>query len=210
MGVAAVDAPLAVVCHCAGHCLLERREGDRAEIRESARGVEQDRGGVVRRQRSDFRFGIVVERERLHNRVIKLLYRDVAAGRKVVSAVTAAAYRRNHRACQIADIDEIAPRRRYETLLALYQALEKDRQRAGDVARADNVRQPERNVVEPGNLKVILGGRLRDRVTGIGWVLRVVERDRLLQRLCPIAQRGLKIDEALYFAALGRLNEVDA
>ena len=69
---------------------------------------------------------------------------------------------------QVVDVDEVAARVHHEHALALGQAVEEGRQRAGDVARPVGVGQAQRHEVEAGHLDVLLARGLGDRVARIG------------------------------------------
>ena len=122
--------------------------------------------------RPHLRLGIGVEPHRLDDGVVEFLDRHVLARREVIGALPGAVGRLEHRARQVLDEAEVAPRRGDEALLALRQTLEEDRQRAGDVARADHVGEPEGHVVDARDLQVVLGHRLGDRVAGVDRIAR--------------------------------------
>src|SRR5687768_18430784 len=90
---------------------------------------------------------------------------------------------------------EVPPRGGHKASLTLLQPMKEDRQRAADVARADHIRQAERDEIQTGNGEVILWRGLGDRVARIGRVLRVIEADWLLQRPQSVTESRLEIDE---------------
>ncbi len=191
--------------------VVERRERHLAEIAEGARRVEQDGRRVVGPERPDLRLRIVVQLHRPHDRVVQLLDRDVLAGREVVGAAAGAVGRLQ---------TTVAPDRLHEQKsrrasvtkqrLPSRQPVEEDRQRPADVARPDYVGQAESDPVDAGELDVVLAGGLRDRVAAIDRIDRVVEADRLLQRLGAVAQRGLEIDQPADLVGLAGLGDVGA
>ena len=126
----------------------------------------------------------------------------------MIGAVPGAVGRLEHIRARSLTKHEIAPRLGDEAALAVLQALEENRQRAAHVARADHVGQAEGDVVEAGNLQIILGRGLGNRVAAVGRVFRMIEPDRLLQRLQAVAQRGLEIDEAPRLVSLRCLDQV--
>ena len=109
---------------------------------------------------------------------------------------------------EIAGVAEVAPRRRHEAALSLRQPLIEDRQRAGHVARADDVGEPKRHPVDAGKLHVMLARRLRDRIARVDGIDRMIERDRRLQRLGAVAERGLEIDQPRHAVRLARLGDI--
>ena len=120
--------------------------------------VEQDRRRVVRVAGPHLDVAVAVELERLDGRVVELLDRVVGAGRDVVRAPTGPLRRLRLQDAvdQVVDEDEVASRVHDEDALAVGQAREERRQRAGDVARAVRVREPERDPVEVAERDVLL------------------------------------------------------
>src|ERR1043166_7947093 len=96
---------------------------------------------------------------------------------------------------EVMDEDEIAARLGDKTALSLRPPVEKNRQGTVDIARSDDIREPECNPINTAILDVMFARGLRDRVAAVHRIHRVIERDRLLAWLCPVAQRGLKIDQ---------------
>src|SRR6185295_17897051 len=82
------------------------------------------------------------------------------------------------------------------------QPLVEDRQRAGHVARADDIGEAEGDPVDPRQFDVLLAGGLRDRIARARRAERVVEPDRLLQGPRAVAERGLQIDQARNLVSL--------
>ncbi len=109
---------------------------------------------------------------------------------------------------EVLDVDEVAPGVHHEDALPFRQAREEGRQRAGEVARPVGVRKPEGDPVELAERDVLLAAGLRDRVARALRPDRVLERDRLLERLEAVAERGLEVDQALRAGRLGRLDDV--
>ena len=188
--------------------LVKRRELHVAEVRECARRIEQDRGGIIRPERLHLGLGVVVELHRLHDRIVELLDGDVLAGREMIGAAAAAVGRLHDDLRQVARIAEVAARRRHEAFLSLGEAAIEDRQRARDVALADHVGEAERHPFDARELHIVFAGGLRDGVARVDRVDRVIERDRLLDRLGAVAERGLEIDQTASPCASCSLGDV--
>ncbi len=131
----------------------------------------------------------------------------------MIGAAAGAVRRLYHSAGEVMHKHEIAARLGDKTSLPLRQPVEKNRQRTADIARPDDIGEPKRNPIDTAILHVMLARGLRDRVAAVDRVDRVVERNRLLARLCPVAQRRLKIDQPpdlIGFAGLRDIGAADA
>ena len=82
-----------------------------------------------------------------------------------------------------------------ETPLPLLQAPIKDGQRPRNVAGTDHVGQAQGNMVQPGDLQVVLRRRFGNGVAGVGREFWMSQGDGVVQRLGPVAEGGLKVDE---------------
>ena len=113
----------------------------------------------------------------------------------MIGAAAGAVRRLYHSAGEVMHKHEIAARLGDKTSLPLRQPVEKNRQRTADIARPDDIGEPKRNPIDTAILNVMLARGFRNRIAAVDGINRVVERDWLLARLCPIAQRRLKIDQ---------------
>src|ERR1700729_3339187 len=86
MAIATLDAERPPVFHRDSHDFIERGEFYFTEILESTRRIKQDGGCLVRAEWTNFRLRIVVELHGFDDRIIELLDRHVAAGRKMIGA----------------------------------------------------------------------------------------------------------------------------
>src|SRR5262249_1130925 len=68
----------------------------------------------------------------------------------------------------------------------------------------------EGDPVDAAVLDVMLAGGLRDRIAAVDRVDRMIERDRLFQRLRAIAERRLKVDQPPDLIGLAGLRDVGA
>src|SRR6185312_14238760 len=100
------------------------------------------------------------------------------------------------------------PCRRNEAFFALRQTLIEDRKRPAHASRTYNVGEAERHPVQPAELHIILRGCLRNRVAAVHRIDGMVERDRLLERLDAVAERGLKIDQTLAATIFCSLDDI--
>ena len=78
------------------------------------------------------------------------------------------------------------------------------------VARTDDIGEAKGDPVDAAKLDVVLAGGLGDRVARIDRIDRMIERDRRLQRLGAVAQRGLKIDQPADLVGLAGLGDIGA
>ena len=80
----------------------------------------------------------------------------------------------DHDAGQVANKHKIAPRLGDEAALARRQALEKDRQRPADIARADDIGEAKSYPIDAAQLDVVLARGFRDGIAAVHWIERMV------------------------------------
>src|SRR5207245_10936337 len=108
----------------------------------------------------------------------------------VVAGAPLAGRGAQHDRQQILDEEEVAARIDREAALAGCEALVESRNGSAQVARPVDVREPERDEVEPAEGDVALPGRLRDRVARLR-PEGVSKGDGLLMGRVAVAERGL-------------------
>src|SRR5215471_12719460 len=148
MCIAALGSEGAKILDSGSHSFGQRRKLDRSEVGNGARRIEQNGWCFVRTNGPNLRFRIVVELHSPDDGIVKILDRNVGAGREMIGTPTDAIHRSEHCADKVLHKHEITPRRGHEAWLTFREALIEDRQWSGNVARTNDIGKPKGDEVE--------------------------------------------------------------